>query len=549
MAADTKQVDFLIKRHQKLLADRANWESHWQDLVDYCSPNKSGVITIGTSGEKRMTRVFDSTAIRAPQIMADGIHAGLTTGHWFDIIMENEQLMDNEEVSAWIETAENKIYEILTGSNFNGVIQSSYEDDAVIGTSTIYIEQDAKIIRGNRRDEVKMGLRFKNLHVSEIAVCEDSRGVVDTIFRKFNFTARQANQEWGKRAGEKITKALETEPEKEFPFLNVVLPRTERDASKLDNLNMPFASLYIDPEKKMLVDEQGYRQLPYIVFRWRKNGNELYGRSQAMTALPDIKMLNEVRKTNLKAAQVAVDPPLIVPHDGVLGKIRLTPGGVNYILTDAWDKGRKPEAMNLGKDVILGLEVEKDIREHINLHFFVNLFLSLTERPDMTATEIIERVQEKVNILGSAVGSLMSDKLAPILHFIFSFIMYEGLIPSPPAILSNQGYRVDFVSPLAKFQKYYQVEAIRRTFQDISPYIEIMPEMLDNVDPDKTFDIIADTYGFPQKGRRPIKLVQAIRDARSRVAEEEVQKAEADRLIQSAVGLKKAGIDVATTEA
>ena len=58
--------------------------------------------------------------------------------------------------------------------------------------------------------------------------------------------------------------------------------------------------------------------MPYVVPKMLKASTEIYGRSPAMNALPDVKVLNKMVETALKAAAKQVDPPLLVPDDSML---------------------------------------------------------------------------------------------------------------------------------------------------------------------------------------------------------------------------------------
>lgn len=53
-----------------------------------------------------------------------------------------------------------------------------------------------------------------------------------------------------------------------------------------------------------------------------------------MTALADIKILNEMSKSSIKAAQKAVNPPLLIADDGVILPLNLNPGKANFARMD-----------------------------------------------------------------------------------------------------------------------------------------------------------------------------------------------------------------------
>lgn len=188
--------------------------------------------------------------------------------------------------------------------------------------------------------------------------------------------------------------------------------------------------------------------------------------------------------------------------------------------------------------------MEDQRRRSVNQSMFVDLFLMLTERPEMTATEVVERVQERMSILGPVLTRSIHEKLDPLIYRVFGILTRRRAIPPPPDILRDRNYRVEYVSPLARVQRLYEVKSIRQTFGDIVPYLEIYPEMADNVNPDQLFDVISDVHAFPQRARRDKRTIKEIRSARQKVSEQEAQKDDLARLVTGIATLKKAGIDV-----
>ena len=43
----------LLKRYDRLKAQRQNWESHWQEVADYMQPRKADVTKTRSKGDKR----------------------------------------------------------------------------------------------------------------------------------------------------------------------------------------------------------------------------------------------------------------------------------------------------------------------------------------------------------------------------------------------------------------------------------------------------------------------------------------------------------------
>jgi hypothetical protein len=128
--------------------------------------------------------------------------------------------------------------------------------------------------------------------------------MVNTVFRMYKSTAAQAVERFGfDNVGTFIQKTFEKRPDEEVEILHAVLPRLSRDVTKRDNLNMPFMSVYVCKNTGMVISEGGFEELPYVVPRFLKATGEVMGRSPAMTALPDVKMLNLMSKTIIQAAQ------------------------------------------------------------------------------------------------------------------------------------------------------------------------------------------------------------------------------------------------------
>jgi hypothetical protein len=528
-----KTIEEILARQQFLKSDRVNWESHWQDALRHANPRKATVTVKGTPGEKRGWQLFDGTMINAAEIAAAGMNTFMTSrvSRWFELETDDVDLMDDPEVGEWLQDTEKRMYRMFQRSNFYSAMHESYLDDVIIGTSPMYIEEDIQDI-----------CRFYTRHISECFIAENHKERVDTVFRQFMWTARQAFQEWGEAIGPDIKKFLEKEPDKLVKFLHAVFPREERDPRKSDKRSMPYASLYIYPEKKMLLTESGYQEMPYMVSRWTKESDETYGRSPAMNALAEAKGVNKMRETNIRAGQKQADPPLVVPDSGVIGSTKLTPGGLNVVRADLLRDRIEPHPMKLAGNTRLTLEMENQGRELIRQFFYVDLFLLLMNRPTMTATEVVERNEEKIALLSPVLGRQIDDKLNPVIRRTFGIMARRNQFKPAPAGLQGQKLTVRYVNTLAKAQQMYELKGIQRTFEQTSLIAQVAPEVWDNVDPDMVFDEIADMNAFPRRARRSADAVKKIRDARNKTAQEETEKQDLASGIATAAEAKKSGL-------
>jgi len=486
-----EQVVHLVKRKGKLKAQRGTWETHWQDLSNYVLPNEADFNLSRSRGDKRTTLVYDSTGIHANEMLAAGLHGMLTNpaSNWFSLRIKNNQsnLADNSESKEWLEQTTNAILSEIAAPDvaFPSHIHEYYLSLCSIGTACMFVGEPT----------TREGISFRAIHIDEIFIAENADGIIDTVFRVFKMTVRQIVQKWGEKSlSPRIQKMYEKkEFDKEVELFHCVYPRNDVDKGKKAATMLPVASVYIDEKDKHVLAEGGFDEMPYMVSRWAKAVGEVFGRSPAMTALPDIKMLQEIMKTTIKAAQKVVDPPLLVPDDGVLGPVRTIPGGLNYYRASS---GARIEPLLTGGNIGLSYEMMNDLRERIRTTFFLDQ-LQFQGAPRMTATEVVERTERTLRLLGPTLGRLQSEFLGPMIERIFGVLSRSGRLPEPPESMSEQELKIEYVSPLARAQRQTETQGIMRTLEFIGPIAGMDPQAAQVIKGADTVRHIAELNGVP----------------------------------------------------
>jgi len=252
-----------------------------------------------------------------------------------------------------------------------------------------------------------------------------------------------------------------------------------------------------------------------------------------MTALPDVKMLNEMSKTTIKAAQKQVDPPLLVPDDGFLLPVRTVPGGLNFYRSGTRDR---IEPLNIGANNPLGLNMEEQRRNAIRNVFYVNQ-LMMQQGPQMTATEVIQRNEEKMRLLGPVLGRLQSELLKPLIDRCFAIMVRKNIFSPAPEIISGRDVEIEYVSPLAKAQKSTELQSIIRGIEIMGQLANVAP-VFDYINFDNLVKHLTNIIGIPQKVLKTNSEVLAEREAKQAQAQ---QMQEMQQLQQVA----KAGGDIA----
>ena len=327
MAQVNPLIAQLDRRFKTLQTQRSNWEKHWQELADYMLPRKADITKKRTQGDKRTELIYDGTAVHAVELLSSSLHGMLTSPStpWFSMRYRDPSLQNDDRANEWLELCMDQMYQAFNRSNFQQEIHELYYDLVVFGTAAFYVEGDRE------------GLRFSSRHIAEVTVAEDANGTVDTVYRKFKITARAASQRFGEDSlPTQMVKDLKNDPHKEHDLIHVVYPRGETKGKVAKN--KPIASVYYHLDSKALISEGGFDDFPFMVPRFNKDSVSTYGRSPAMNALPDVKMVNKMSETTIRAAQKQIDPPLMVPDDGFVLPVRTTPGALNFFRTGTRDR-------------------------------------------------------------------------------------------------------------------------------------------------------------------------------------------------------------------
>lgn len=519
---EKKKVTTLLNRFSTLKNQRRVWEGHWQEIADYMVPRKADITRKRTDGDKRTEKIFDGTAIHAAELLTASLHGMLTSASmpWFSLRYTDPMLDGDDLAKEWLEGAEKVMYDAFARSNFQEQIHELYADLVAFGTAVMFIDKDDRT-----------QLRFSTRHIAECYLAEDEHGRVDTVVRKYKMSLRDARSMWGKDIGPALLPKAKDDPYEMAEFLHIVQPRDEYDPGIKDNMNMPYMSCHIDPENKWLIAESGFDEFPYVCPRFLKASFEQgYGRSPAMTALPDTKMLQEMSKTTIKSAQKQVDPPLLVPDDGFVLPVRVTPGGLNFYRSGTRDR---IEPLMTGANTPLGLNIEEQRREAIRQAFFVDQ-LMLRESPNMTATEVIARNEEKMRLLGPVLGRLQAEMLQPLINRSFNLLAKQRIFDPAPEYIQTGAIDIEYVSPLAKAQRQGELNSTLRMFEILNPLAQLDPSIFDYIDMDGLVKFVTRTVGVPASVLHSEGEVMAVREERAAAQEQQAQLDQASQVADAA---------------
>lgn len=508
---ESPRAEQLINFAKKLKGDRANFESYWQTLHDYFYIEAENINTSYYPGtELNANYLWDSTTIESSDVLASGFMNYLTppTSKWFALRAKNQGLMDNKPVQSYLEDVAAEVHYTLNRSNFYDQMFSSYKSSGVYGTSCLIEEED-----------IEDGARFYSLPIKQVFLVEDGRGRVAEYFIEFEYTASQAASRWGEdKLSTEMKKELnpENRQEKKHQFLLHIANRSRRDIKKTDKKNMPIAASWIDVEGKRIIEDGGYNEFPAMCHRFDKRPFIPWGFSPAMKSLPFARILNAIAKTNLRAMMKHTDPPIAVPNSAFIMPFNANPRAVNYYNKKNMDSKDIFAFGNFG-DVNTGMTSIEYYSQKVKALMFNDVFLAFDNiTKQMNNPEVMERINEKMSMLGPAVGRYIAEMFNPIVIRTIGILYRAGKLPNPPdELIEDPTYEIDCISQLAQSQRRSELNSLTTGLTLVGQMATMMPESLDKISADKTVDNVWSILGAPVKVLRSDDEVAEIRNQRN----------------------------------
>lgn len=541
-AEEGEDVQESLREFSQLQTWRATFAAQWEEAAELIDPNQRNTFYYGNfnwPGQKKTDRQIDATGMLALWRFGAILDSLLTPRNmfWHGLQTDNEYLNKQRGVKLYYETLVKVLfkYRYKPIANFSAQNQGIYRSLGAYGTGAVFTDMFDGTVFG------ETGIRYKAIPLGELFLRENHQGMIDGFIRWFRLTAEQAWQKWGrlKTFPENMIAPLQQNSQTLFNFIHRVCPRDDYDRQRIDAKGMPFASYYINLESKRLLSEGGYRSLPIAASRYEQAPQEIYGRGPATMVLPALKTLNAMKRTSLKMQHRSADPVLLTADDGVID-MSLRPGAIN-----------KGGVTSDGKELVKVLptgnfEVAKEMREEeksiINDAFLVTLFQILTETPQMTATEVIERTNEKGILIAPTVGRQSSEYLGVLIPREVDVLEQQGLAPPMPPVMREAAgqwhHTLIPTSPLARAMRAGEAAGFIRAVETSKEVVNITqdPSYLDWADFDVAMPEIADIQGVPISWTASPEKIAAKRKARAQAQQrqEAIQAAPAQAAIMKA---------------
>ncbi len=482
----------LIKRYDIAKQKKEQWRGLYQEAYEFALPQRNlydGGYEGGDSaaGKKKMSRVFDATAIHSTQRFANRLQSGI-----FPPQRKWARLEPGPDIPFAKRAAAQGILDQYTDIMFAVLKQSNF--DIAIGEFLLDLAVGTAVMLVQPGDDVNI-INFTP--VPQYLVCfeEGANGQVDNVYRQLKLKGEVIAQQWkDAKIPEDLQKKIDLNPTEEIELIEC----TVKDYTRGD-----FDYLVMVKGQTEFIVERKMKSSPWIVARYMKVSGEIYGRGPVLTAMPDIKTLNKTVELLLKNASLAVAGVYTAADDGVLNPntVRIVPGAIIPVARNGGPQGESLRALPRAGDFNVTQIVLNDLRMNVK-----KVLLDESLPPDnmsaRSATEVVERMKELAQNLGSAFGRLINETMIPVVSKILVVMDEKGLLDMPLKV-NGLEVKVSPVSPLANAQYMEEIGAASQWMQIAAGMAQVGgKEALLAVDEGAMIDWIGDKLGVPAQVRR-----------------------------------------------
>lgn len=520
------------------------WTQNWSDLAEFILPRRSIWLTQTAGGfpsPNSMTRgrpintaIADPTATLAVRVCASGLMSGLASPSrpWFKIIPAVGKFILDDKSRNWLDETEDRMYAVIAASNFYNSFAQECEDLVVFGTSPSIIYEDETDL-----------IRAYNPCVGEYYLAASPTMKVNGLSRLFVMTVAQIVEFFGLENCPKEIQsqwkqkgsALETERQ----VAHSIEPNFAIGPDEAGQIpgNFTWRETYWvwGESYERPLSLRGFVDQPFTAARWSIQSNDAYGRSPGMDVLPDVMQLQVMTKRMAEAIEKQVRPPLIGEMSLKNKPTSTLPGHLTFVTDIGPGKGIRP-IYEVNPDINGMAQNIMAIEKRIQMGLFNDLFLMLEQRTNdrMTAYEVAQKIQEKLQVLGPVIESIINESLKPKLKRIFNILKRRGIISPAPDSIKGVPLDVEFVSMLALAQKGAATGGIERLLQLIGSVAPLFPQVRDNLNIDATVREYNDLLGNPQKILFGPDQVQQQRVITAQQQQQQQQMAKFSQLAESA---------------
>lgn len=514
-----KHVD---SRRRALKTERTRFDSDWMELSDYVLGARGRFLCDEADRYKsgRNERLYNETPKQSAFILASGMSAGITSPArpWFGLTTPDPDMSDYAPIRIWLDDVRRILLTIFSKSNFYTAMYNQYLELGTFGTAVMGIYENFNTVA-----------RFEPYTIGSYSLAIDGERMVDTLYRDYRTTVSALVREFGL---EKVSRAVRNlwdrgQYDEGVSVIHAIEPNTGRDMKSPLARDLPYRSVYYEVgcDGDKALRESGFNERPFVAPRWSVIDNDAYA-----TSYPGIDSLSSNKSLQIEELDKAIavekmyNPPLIGDSNLQTSGADLIAGGISWQpdMAATGKPGLAP-VYQVSPNVSHLVESIREKEQRIQRFFYADLFLMISEmdRAQITATEIAERKEEKLLMLGPVLTRLNHEALDPIIDRVFAIAQRAGILPPPPPELQNINLGVEYIGVLAQAQRAISTASTEATINFAANLSAVWPEARHKIDPFQAIDDYSRAKGASPKIIRADKDAQALADAEQQAMQQQ----------------------------
>ena len=540
-----------------LRINRYSFWTHWRELADYYLPRRyKWLITPNqmARGAPINQHILDSSGCIYALRLAAGLVSGKSSpiNPWFRLKIGYIDSTKTSPVSLWLAECERLLYIIFSESNFYNSIATFYLDLVVFGTATMLIYEDFKSV-----------INCVNPCAGEYYLDVDGKYRPCIFYREFTLTIDALVSKFGLENVSNAARELYLLPDgsgrtRELIVAHSIEPNDDGNAVRFGfSPNFTFREAYWEwggstspqggaQNEPQFLRRSGFHESPLVAGRWDLVSNDAYGRSPAMDGLPDQKQIQLETRRKAQAIDKMVNPPLVADVQLKNQPANLTPGGITYV--QGFAAAGKPGFASVYETKFPVQEIATDlelVKSRLSQVFFNDILRTASQyetRSNVTAVEWDLRKSESLVMLGPVLERIDNEVLKPTIERVFAMANRARILPPPPPEIQGQMMNIEFMGMLSQAQQATQASSIERVLSLAGNLVGVVPEIMDNIDTDYSFEKYSSLLNNDPKMIRSPDQLATIRKQRAQQNQQQQQAAIAQQLSQGAKNLSQTDV-------
>lgn len=478
MMIDAQQI---MKDHERMVGERANHDTLWQETADLILPRQSDFSKSGKSeGSDRANQIFDPYGTQAlddgvsmftSQVMPQGFQR---------MVAAEPELMKYKHVAVWFEDKTNRLnfYRNDYGSGFANQSGESAASLLAFGNQGM-----TPMLRWDPVMQRYVGIKYRSEHIGSVWIDEDWQGNVSRTHRLLCWSAEQALGAWGAKLEQapEVWRAANDPRQKanKFEFLHVIQPNPSIVHGRADAHGKPFLSAYISIRDKAVIEEGGYGSQRLTYSRLNKSPTEKYGRGRGVDILPALKALQQINIDLMVGAEMSLMPPLGAHEDMLDQQIIYGAREISYGALNSRGDPMVQRLFEVG-DLTPGLTIQQQLYQIIDKAFFRDQLLRNQDmKSHVTDSQLYERLQEK-GVMLQPLARQQDEWFSPMNDTEVELMAQLGDFDDMPGEVREAGGEkiLLYDNPLTRAQKAEQAGAYFRVANQIATIAQYSPEVV-----------------------------------------------------------------------